>query len=99
MGSGAEQPLSWRNPPGHGRDSTPSETGKLTQLPGMPALVSLKFTSMSWTDDGRLVLLAQQRDGKDIVAVWRPGEQRFAMKTVGLPAPTSGSDSFAPLRY
>ncbi len=76
-----------------------TETGKLTQLPGMPALVSLKFTSMSWTDDGRLVLLAQQRDGKDIVAVWRPGEQRLAMKTVGLPAPTSGSDSFAPLRY
>lgn len=70
----------------------------LTQLPGMPALVSLKRTSMAWTDDGRLVLLAEERSGRDIVAVWRPGERRLALKRVHLPQRgDSGSDSFAPL--
>jgi hypothetical protein len=74
-----------------------TETRKLTQLPGMPAFVSLKRTSMSWTADGRLVLLGESR-GKDIVAVWRPGQRRLAIKTVHLPDRSeSGSDSFAPL--
>jgi hypothetical protein len=75
-----------------------TETGKLTQLPGMPALVSLKRTSMAWTDDGRLVLLAES-NGKDVVAVWRPGQRRLGIKTMSLPNRSdSGSDSFAPLR-
>lgn len=72
-------------------------TRKLSHLPGMPAFVSLKRTSMEWTDDGRLVLLGEA-DGKDIVAVWRPGQRRLALKTVELPERDSGSDSFAPLR-
>lgn len=75
-----------------------TETGKLTQLPGMPALVSLKRTSMAWTDDGRLVLLGES-NRKDVVAVWRPGERRLWIKTVSLPDRSdSGSDSFAVLR-
>ena len=74
-----------------------TQTGELTQLPGMPAFVSLKRTNMAWTDDGRLVLLAES-SAKDIVAVWRPGEQRIATKTVHLPERTSGSDSFAALQ-
>lgn len=74
-----------------------TRTGRLTQLPGMPAFVALKRTSMAWTYDGRLVLLGES-DGKDIVAVWRPGKRRLALKTVRLPERTSGSDSFAPLR-
>ena len=75
-----------------------TETGKLTQLPGMPALVSLKFTSMAWTDDGRLVLLAQSNK-RDIVVVWQTGRQRLALKSVQLPERgDSGSDSFALLR-
>jgi hypothetical protein len=73
-----------------------TETGRLTQLPGMPAFVSLKRTSMAWTDDGRLVLLAES-SGKNIVALWRPGQRRLAVKIVDLPERTSGSDSFAPL--
>jgi len=74
-----------------------TETGRLTQLPGMPAFVSLKRTSMAWTHDGRLVLLAEDRSGRDIVAVWRPGQRRLALKTVRLPERSdSGSDSFAP---
>ena len=74
-----------------------AETGNLTQMPGMPAFVALKRTSMAWTDDGRLVLLGESA-GKDVVAVWRPGQRRLAVKTVRLPQRTSGSDSFAPLR-
>ncbi|MBA2461605.1 MAG: hypothetical protein H0V45_07575 [Actinobacteria bacterium] len=74
-----------------------TKTGKLTQLPGMPAFVSLKRTDMAWTDDGRLVLLGET-NGKDVVAVWRLGQRRLALKTVSLPERNSGSDSFAPLR-
>jgi len=71
-------------------------TGKLTQLPGMPAFVSLKRTDIAWTHDGRLVLLGES-GGRDVVAVWRPGQARLALKTVNLPERDGGSDSFAPL--
>jgi len=74
-----------------------TQAGSLEQLPGMPAFVSLKATSMAWTDDGRLVLLAE-RSGKEVVAVWRPGQTQLALKTVRLPKRDSGSDTFAPLR-
>lgn len=75
-----------------------TETGKLTQLPGMPAFVSLKRTSMAWTDDGRLVLLGESK-GNDVVAVWRPGQRRLGVKTVALPDRSdNGSDTFAILR-
>jgi hypothetical protein len=70
-------------------------TAKLTHVPGLPAVVSLKRTSMAWTVDGRLVLLAES-GGKDLVAVWRPGRRRLAVKAVRLPDRSdSGSDSFA----
>jgi hypothetical protein len=71
-------------------------TGSLAQLPGMPALVSLKATDMNWTDDGRLVLLGES-EGRDVVAVWRPGEARLGVRTVRMPKRSGGSDSFAPL--
>jgi hypothetical protein len=38
-----------------------TKTGELTQLPGMPAYVSLKRTSMAWTDDGRLVFPGREQ--------------------------------------
>jgi hypothetical protein len=75
-----------------------TKTEELTQLPGMPAFVSLKGTSMAWTDDGRLVLLGES-NGKDVVAVWRPGQRRLGIKTLSLPDRSdNGSDSFALLR-
>lgn len=75
-----------------------TRSGRIRQLPGMPALVSLKDTSMAWTDDGRLVLLGES-GGRDVVAVWRPGLRQLAVKTLQLPERgDSGSDSFAPLR-
>jgi hypothetical protein len=75
-----------------------TRTERLMHVPGMPAFVALKYTSTSWTDDGRLVLLAQV-DGRDVVAVWRPGESRLALKPLKLPSRESaGSDTFAVLR-
>ena len=73
-------------------------TGRWRQLPGMPADVGLKFTSMSWTSDGRLVMLAQTPANgpaaHDVIAVWRPGEKSLAIRSVHIPARDSGSDSF-----
>jgi hypothetical protein len=73
-----------------------TRTGALTHLPGMPAFVDLKFTSMEWTRDGRLVVLGESR-GRGFVAVWRAGAAKLQVKRVRLPLRTSGSDSFAPL--
>jgi len=74
-----------------------TKTGTLSHVPGMPAFVALKRTSMAWTDDGRLVVLGES-NGDNVVAVWRPGQRRLALKTVQLPERTGGSDSFAILR-
>lgn len=68
-------------------------TRRFQHLPDMPAFVSLKFTSMSWTSDGRLVMLAQTAQ-HDLVAVWRPGQKRIEVRRVRLPNRNSGSDSF-----
>jgi hypothetical protein len=43
------------------------------------------------------VLLAES-SGRNVVAVWRPGEERLALKVVRLPERDSGSDSFALLQ-
>jgi hypothetical protein len=59
----------------------------------MPAVVALKFTSMSWTTAGRLVILARTA-GREVVGVWRPGQKRIAVRRLSLPARNSGSDSF-----
>jgi hypothetical protein len=66
---------------------------RFQHLPDMPAAVALKFTSMSWTSDGRLVMLAETAQ-HDIVAVWRPGDKRIAVRPVRLPTRSSGSDAF-----
>jgi hypothetical protein len=70
-----------------------SAAGSFSHLPDMPADVDLKFTSMSWTRDGRLVILAQT-DRSSVVAVWRAGDARIATRIVRLPSRKSGSDSF-----
>ena len=73
-------------------------TGRWQHLPGMPADVALKFTSMSWTSDGRLVLLAHTPTSgppaHDVVAVWRPGQKSLAVRSVRIPVRESGSDAF-----
>ena len=62
-------------------------------LPGMPAAVALKATSMSWARGERLVMLAQTAQ-HDVVAVWQPGQKRLNVRRVQLPERNSGSDSF-----
>jgi hypothetical protein len=72
-----------------------TETATLTELPDMPAFVAVKRANMAWTRDGRLVLLAESA-GKDVVAVWQPGQERLKVKTVRLPGRrNAGSDTFA----
>jgi hypothetical protein len=86
----------WRGGPEQALDVwvVDTATGELAQLPGSPALVSLKATSMAWTADGRLVLLGE-RDRAPFVAAWRPGEPTLAVRPIGLPRRDGGSDSFA----
>lgn len=59
-------------------------TRRLTHLPDVPAAVSLKFTSMEWASDGRLVMLAES-GGRNVVAVWRPGQKRISVRPVRFP--------------
>jgi hypothetical protein len=66
------------------------------QLPGMPMLVALKETSMAWTGDGRLLLLGSFDGVGDALAMWRPGQDRLAVRRVRLPADRAGSESFMP---
>ena len=72
-------------------------TRHFRHLPDMPAAVHLKFTSMAWASNSRLVMLAQT-DGpsgdRDLLAVWKPGQRHIALRPVRLPARNSGSDAF-----
>jgi hypothetical protein len=49
-----------------------TRTGALTHVPGFPALELLKFSTVSWTADGRLVI-ASKGGSRTVVGVWRPG--------------------------
>ncbi len=72
-------------------------TRHFRHLPDMPAAVQLKFTSMAWASDSRLVMLAQTSGpsgDRDLVAVWKPGQRQIALRLVRLPARNSGSDAF-----
>jgi hypothetical protein len=71
-------------------------TRRWSQLPGMPVLVALKATSMAWTGDGRLLLLGSFDAVGGALAVWRPGQDRLAVRRLVLPADRAGSDSFVP---
>jgi hypothetical protein len=74
--------------------SLDTRTGSLTEVPGMPAFVDLKFTSMQWSPDGRLVILGEV-EARPRIAIWRPGSRKLEVRAVRLPPRTSGSDSFA----
>jgi hypothetical protein len=72
-------------------------TRRFRHLPDMPAAVNLKFTSMAWSSDGRLVMLAQTGGpgrARNLVAVWKPGQRQIALRPVRLPARNNGSDTF-----
>jgi hypothetical protein len=71
------------------------QTRRWRRLPGMPLITGVKFMSMAWTGDGRLVLAGDfERYGKAL-ATWRPGQDHLAVKRLALPA-FAGSDTFVP---
>jgi hypothetical protein len=73
------------------------KTGRFHHLPDMPAAVHLKFTSMAWTHDGRLVILAGTSGGttgQTLLAIWKPGQKQLRVRYLLLPTRISGSDSF-----
>ncbi len=90
--------LAFVNPTGGFWDGWVLDTNAatLTELPDMPAAsVNVKKTNMAWTRDGRLVILAESA-GKDVVAVWQPGQEHLKLKTVRLPGRrNAGSSAFA----
>ena len=73
-----------------------TNTGRFTHVPGFPAQIRLKFSSMAWTRDDRLVMLFRAADTTKI-GVYRPGDRAVALRRVRLPAPNGGSDSFVPI--
>ena len=73
-----------------------TRTGRFAHVPGFPAQMDLKFSSMAWTSDDRLVMLFRAA-GTRTVGVYRPGDRAVALRRVRLPAPDGGSDSFVPI--
>jgi hypothetical protein len=59
------------------------------QLPDMPLRLAPSKPQATWTADGRLLLLAGLADdpASGLVAVWRPGQPRIAVRRVRLPEP------------
>jgi len=63
-------------------------TRRWQQLPDMPLRLAPTKPQLRWTADGRLLLLAGLAgDPAGLVAVWRPGEPRIAVREVKLPEP------------
>jgi hypothetical protein len=72
-------------------------SGRFRHLPDMPAAVHLKFTSMAWAPDRRLVMIAGPDGpgaGRGLVVIWRPGQRHLALRSIYLRARNSGSDTF-----
>jgi hypothetical protein len=70
-------------------------TRRWRRLPGMPLITGVKFMSMAWTADRRLLLAGDFDQFGKALAVWRPGQDHLAVKRLPLPDP-AGSDSFVP---
>jgi hypothetical protein len=71
-------------------------TRRWQHLPDLPAAdIAAKATDMAWTGDGRLVVLTQTATVGQVVAVWRPGQRRLALRQLTLPTPSPGTDTLA----
>jgi hypothetical protein len=63
-------------------------TRRWQQLPDMPLRLAPSKPQSTWTADGRLLVLAELADEPaGLVAVWRPGEPRIAVRRVRFPEP------------
>jgi hypothetical protein len=69
-------------------------TGTFTHLPAYPAQVDIKFSSVAWTGDDRLVIVAQG-GGRTVLGLWKPGQATLPLR--GLPNRSSGYYSSVPL--
>ncbi len=56
-------------------------TGKFTHVPGYPIFEDLKFSSVAWTPDGRLIVAAQGQ-GHTALALYRPGSAQLQVGRV-----------------
>ncbi len=72
-------------------------THRLAGIPGFPAQIDLKFLSLAWTGDGRLVMLIQAA-GATRIGIYRPGARTVALRRVHLPVRNGGSASFVPIQ-
>lgn len=59
-------------------------TRTFNHVPGFPLAAELKRTSLTWSADGRLVILTRVKGG-DALIVWRPGERQPASGFLELP--------------
>jgi hypothetical protein len=62
-------------------------TATFTHVPAFPILERLKFSSMAWTADDRLVIVAQggalsQPGNRTVVGVWRPGQRTIRVRAL-----------------
>jgi hypothetical protein len=58
-----------------------TRTDHFTHLPGVPILEHIKFSHIAWTNDQRLVVVAQG-GGRTAIGVWRPGSNQLHVGTV-----------------
>ena len=74
-------------------------TGTFTHVPGFPILESVKQSSVAWTADDRLVIVARggaftQPQARTVIGLWRPGQRTIPVRTL---PPLNGYDQFVPL--
>jgi hypothetical protein len=69
-------------------------TGRFTHLPAYPAQVDIKFSTVAWTSDDRLVIVAQG-GGRTVLGIWTPGQATLPLR--GVPNRASGYSSSLPL--
>lgn len=48
-------------------------TGRFTHVPGFPVMELIKLSGLTWTPDGRLVVVARG-GGRTVLGLWRPGQ-------------------------
>ena len=68
-------------------------TGNFTHMPGYPAQVEIKFSNITWTNDDRLVIVAQGA-GRTVVGIWKPTGATLPLRTLPI---LQGYNSFVPI--
>jgi hypothetical protein len=74
---------------------TPPAAAGSTCPTSLTADVAVKATDLAWTRDGRLVVLTGTATHGQVVAVWRPGQPRLALRPLELPEPSPGTNTLA----